>query len=328
MPAGCSTPYCIPFEECRGDMVETIGGKNASLGELVEAGSPVPPGFAVTTAFYQEFLRANELGPLIDSETASIGGADEETIESIADTIQSAIREASFTEELEQPVAESWHALADRADVDSFSVAVRSSATAEDLPDASFAGQHDTYLHVTGIDGVLDRIRDCMASLYTARAITYREENGIPQTSVHISVGVQRLVNAETSGVMFTLNPSNGDRSKVRIEANWGLGEAVVNGSVTPDSYLVDKPTYTVVERDIATKTEMVVPAASGIDTVSVPEEKRNESCLDSDDIETLTEIGKRLERHFETPQDIEWVVEEETGKVFVVQSRPETTWN
>ena len=311
-------------------MVDVVGGKNASLGELVAAGMPVPPGFAVTTEFYRTFLERNGLVDLVAAQTAELASADEATIASVADRLQERISSATIPEDLEDAIRGAWADLEERSEVDELEVAVRSSATAEDLPDASFAGQHETYLHIVGVDRVLGRIRDCMASLFTPRAINYRTENDIDHTDVAISVGVQRMVDARVSGVMFTLNPSNGDRSKVRIEANWGLGEAVVSGSVTPDSYLVDKPTYTVIERNVAEKTRMMVPAEDGVETVSVPEDLQSEPCLDDRELEELTKIGKRLEQHFGAPQDVEWVLEESLAfpeNLFVVQSRPETTW-
>jgi len=322
--------YCVPLEACSDDMVDVVGGKNASLGELIAAEMPVPPGFAVTTDFYRTFLERNDLAEVVASHTGQLADADEATVASVADQLQNQITSAPFPAELETAVGDAWSDLRDRSRVEALEVAVRSSATAEDLPEASFAGQHETYLNVAGVDRVLERIRDCMASLFTSRAITYRTENGIDHTDVAISVGVQRMVDAGVSGVMFTLNPSNGDRSKVRIEANWGLGEAVVSGAVTPDSYLVDKPTYTVVERTIAEKPRMMVPADDGVETVSVPADEQSEPCLDDRELEELTEIGKRLERHFGTPQDVEWVLDESLpfpDNVFVVQSRPETTW-
>lgn len=330
MPGSPPSQYCIPFAECAGDMVDVVGGKNASLGELVAADMPVPPGFAVTTEFYRTFLERNDLADLVSARTEGLADADEDTIAAAAEELRDGITSATVPEDLEAAVREAWADLQARSEVDRLEVAVRSSATAEDLPEASFAGQHDTYLNVVGVDRVLDRIRACMASLFTARAIKYRTEHDIDHTYVAISVGVQRMVDARVSGVMFTLNPSNGDRSKVRIEANWGLGEAVVSGAVTPDSYLVDKPTYTVVERTVAEKSRMMVPAEDGVETVDVPEDRRSEPCLDDQELEELAKIGKRLERHFGGPQDIEWVIDESLSfpeNVFVVQSRPETTW-
>lgn len=330
MSGSARTEYCVPLEDCAGDMIDYVGGKNASLGELIAAGVRVPPGFAATTEFYRTLLEHNDLTDAVASRTAGLATADEARVEAISDELREQIRSATIPPALESAVRDAWTDLAARSNVDELRVAVRSSATAEDLPDASFAGQHDTYLNVVGADRVLERIRDCMASLFTPRAITYRTENGIDHTDVAISVGVQRMVDARVSGVLFTLNPANGDRSKVRIEANWGLGEAVVSGAVTPDSYLVDKPTYTVVERTIAEKTEMMVPADDGVETVPVPADDRSEPCLDDSALEELTKIGKQLEQHFGAPQDVEWVLDASLSipeNIFVVQSRPETTW-
>lgn len=331
MSPGADDPYCLPFEECDGDMVDLVGGKNASLGALVDAGAPVPPGFAVTTAFYRAFLDEHGIGPEVAAATADLAETDEAAVRDAAEGIQSSIRNAAIPEDLGDAIRTAWDRLDERVTGENLSVAVRSSATAEDTEEASFAGQHETYLHVDGPEAVLDRVRDCMGSLFTPRAITYRAEQDVAHEEVFISVGVQRMVDAEVSGVLFTLNPANGDRSKVRIEAHWGLGEAVVSGSVTPDSYLVDKPTGTVVDRTVAEKTEMITAGSEGVQSRPVPAEKRATSCLDGDEIEALTEIGKDLERAFGAPQDVEWVLGEDAPfpeNLYVVQSRPETTWS
>lgn len=324
------TEYCLPLAEC-GGAIDTVGGKNASLGALMDAGAPVPPGFAVTTAAYRAFLDANDLQSEIEAATTALTTTTDDAVEHVAADIQASIRDAAFPSELVAAIDAAWDDLSRDSQGDGFSVAVRSSATAEDRPDMSFAGQHDTYLHVTTRDELRARVRDCMASLFTARAIRYREENDVSHLDVDISVGVQRMVPAAVAGVLFTLNPSNGDRSTARIEANWGLGESIVSGLVTPDSYLVDKPSGTVVERDIAEKTQQIVAADEGTEVVPVPEEDRTTPCLSTEELDALIDVGKTLERAFGTPQDIEWVLGRNADfpeNLFVVQSRPETTWN
>jgi pyruvate,water dikinase len=318
------TDYCIPLASCSADRRAAVGGKNASLGALVDAGVRVPAGFAITTAAYTDFLRHNGIETVIDERLSAL--ADGASVAEVGEDIRAAIDEGTFDAAGREAIRESWESLAERADGTDRRVAVRSSATAEDRP-----GQHDTYLDVGDFEALLDRTRACMASLYTDRAITYREENGVDQRDVALSVGVQRLVDADKSGVLFTLNTANGDRSKVQIEATWGLGEAIVSGRVTPDYYLVDKPSLTVVDRSISTKTEKVVSRNGETGVVQVPEDRRESPSLSEAEIEHLASVGKRLERHFGTPQDVEWAIDTSQDvpeSVFVLQSRPETTWD
>lgn len=327
-----STHY-LSFDDkdCHKEKVDFVGGKNASLGELMNADVRVPPGFAVTTDFYDEYLARTGLDEFImerldddfsDTDAASEASAD----------IQQRIRSEPFPAELDAAIEEAWTQLVKDLAIDSdeLSVAVRSSATAEDLPDASFAGQQDTYLGIRTLPVIKDKIRDCIGSLFTARAISYREEHGFDHHDVKISVGVQRMVDARSAGVMFTLNPANGDRSKVRIEANWGLGEAVVSGSVTPDSFLVDKPVYKIVDREVPVKRIATMPTEDGVEEVELDEEKSSVPSLTADEIIALTDRAKTIESHFGEPQDIEWAIEEdgEDKRFYILQSRPETSWS
>ncbi|MGQ4557196.1 PEP/pyruvate-binding domain-containing protein [Halobellus sp. GM3] len=325
--------YTLPFaaEECNKNQVDLVGGKCASLGELLNAGVKVPPGFAVTTDFYDVFL--DRTGLDTDIEQRLDGDLSEtQAVRAASEGVRQRIREENFPAELETALESAWDSLlAETAkDAADLSVAVRSSATAEDLPDASFAGQQDTYLGVRSLSSVKKRVRDCIASLFTARAISYREERGFDHRDVKISVGVQRMVDARTSGVMFTLNPANGDRSKVRIEANWGLGEAVVGGQVTPDSFLVDKPVYKIVDREIPEKQVMTVMTNEGVVETKPDPEKRDVPSLSADEIIALTDRAKTIEDYFGKPQDIEWAIEEDDDdkRYYILQSRPETTWN
>jgi pyruvate,water dikinase len=260
--------YTLHFAspDCTKDSVDLVGGKNASLGELMEAGEEVevPPGFAVTTDFYEAFLETQSLTEYITERLSTVDIDDDNDVAAASEDIREHIERAEFPEFLSAELRSAWEQLRSEAGTTDLQVAVRSSATAEDLPDASFAGQQDTYLNVSDFESVKQRTKACMASLFTARAITYREEHDFEHDEVLISVGIQKMVDARTSGVMFTLNPSNGDRSKVRIESNWGLGEAVVSGSVTPDSFLVDKPVYKIVDRNVQKKDIMTVPTDVG----------------------------------------------------------------
>jgi pyruvate,water dikinase len=326
--------YTLHFEakECTKDNIDLVGGKNASLGDLMEVGEDVqvPPGFAVTTDFYETFLEEQSLGEYLTERLSSVDITDEAAVEAASKDIREHIEHAEFSDTLTNELKESWKQLQSKVKTDDLQVAVRSSATAEDLPDTSFAGQQDTYLNVRDFDSVKQRTKECMASLFTTRAIIYREENGFAHDDVLISVGIQKMVEARTSGVMFTLNPSNGDRSKVRIEANWGLGEAVVSGRVTPDSFLVDKPVYKIVDRNIQQKDMMTVPTDAGIEEVTVPDDKQDVPSLTADELIKLTNLAKTIEQYYNQPQDIEWAIEEQGDdkQFFILQSRPETTWN
>ena len=326
--------YTLHFgsPDCTKANIGLVGGKNASLGELMEVGEgvQVPPGFAVTTDFYEAFLEEQSLGEYIGERLSTVDMDDDNAVAAASEDIREHIESASFPDFLADELESSWETLQAETETDELQVAVRSSATAEDLPDASFAGQQDTYLNVTDFESVAQRTKECMASLFTARAITYREENGFDRDEVLISVGIQKMVEARTSGVMFTLNPSNGDQSKVRIEANWGLGEAVVSGAVTPDSFLVDKPVYKIVDRNVKQKDVMTVPTDAGTEEVEIDDDKRDVPSVTADEIVKLTDLAKAIERHYDEPQDIEWAIEEDGDdkRFYILQSRPETTWN
>jgi pyruvate, water dikinase len=264
------------LEELRARDADRFGGKSASLGELLDAGIPVPPGFAISTTAAEE-----------------------------------------LTEALRGEIAARYAALGDEVPV-----AVRSSALGEDSAEATFAGQQDTYLWVRGIDAVCDAVRRCWASLYSPEAVAYRERFGVQHPAMGVTI--QRMVDAAVSGVMFTCNPLSGDRSMVAINASWGLGLAVVGGEVTPDDYLISKVTGEVVKKTISDKTVQYVPAATGTERVDVPRDRRKEPCLDDGKRATLVAMGKRIERHFGAPQDIEWAFDHR-GELFILQSRPVT---
>lgn len=327
------SPYTLDFvaDVCNNEQVELVGGKNASLGELMNAGEDVqvPPGFAVTTEFYEDFLEERSIAAFITDRLADVDFDDDDAISAASRDIRNHIEDNPFPAYLVEELEEAWERLASRTG-DDLRVAVRSSATAEDLPDASFAGQQDTFLNVRDFEEVTQRTKECMSSLFTARAITYREQHGFDHDEVLISVGIQKMVNARSSGVMFTLNPANGDRSKVRIESNWGLGEAVVSGTVTPDSFLVDKPVFKIVDRSIQPKDEMTISTGDGTAEVPVDDDRQDVPSITADETIQLTITAKKIEQYYGEPQDIEWAIEEtDEGKEFyVLQSRPETSWN
>jgi len=292
------------LEDVRADDIDSVGGKGASLGELTDAGLPVPPGFVVTAGTYRTFIE--EAG--IDQELFDAVDVDAEDSAALADAEARAkdlILNTEFPEELRENILSSYDSLDDG---EAF-VAVRSSATAEDLPDASFAGQQETFLNVTGED-LLDRVKRCWASLFTQRAIYYRQEQGFDHDLVNIAVVVQRMVDAEKSGVMFTSHPSTGAHEAI-IEAAWGLGEAVVSGSVSPDNYHVNRDTGEVEEVTVADKKVMHVKDEETGETVerAVPDEKRTQRVLSDEEIADLVVIGERVEDHYGSPQDVEWAM-------------------
>ncbi|MFB6071908.1 MAG: pyruvate, water dikinase [Halobacterium sp.] len=309
------------LEDIRADDVDSVGGKGASLGELTDAGLPVPPGFVVTAGTYRTFIE--EAG--IDDELFAAVDVDPEDSAALADA-EARAKDLILNTELPDSIRDDILSSYDDLDDGQAFVAVRSSATAEDLPDASFAGQQETFLNVTRED-LVDRVKRCWASLFTQRAIYYREEQGFDHDIVDIAVVVQRMVDAEKSGVMFTSHPSTGAHEAI-IEAAWGLGEAVVSGSVSPDNYHVDRDTGELEEVTVADKKLMHVKDPETGETVEreVPEEKREQRVLSDDEIADLVAIGERVEEHYGTPQDVEWAMAD--GDVYMLQSRPITTIN
>jgi pyruvate,water dikinase len=309
------------LEDVDADDVGTVGGKAASLGELIGAGLPVPPGFAVTAATYRTFIE--EAG--IDEELFSAVDVDPEdsaALRAAEERAEELILETPFPDEVREEILERYRSMGSEGD-EAF-VAVRSSATAEDLPDSSFAGQQETFLNVRE-DDLLRRVKECWASLFTQRAIYYRQQRGFPHADVDIAVVVQRMVDAEKSGVMFTSHPSTGD-PQITIEAAWGLGEAVVSGTVSPDNYVYDRGRGAVDEVTLADKkVEMVKDPETG-ETVQldVEEERRTARVLSDEEIEELVVLGERVEDHYGTPQDVEWAIHE--GEIYMLQSRPITT--
>ncbi|MEW6267241.1 MAG: PEP/pyruvate-binding domain-containing protein [Thermodesulfobacteriota bacterium] len=326
-------PLVCWFREVNKDAVALVGGKCASLGELINAGVRVPPGFAVTTAAYERFIA--EAG-LTQDLAAAIEGLDDRdltALEAASSNLRRTIEAASFTLELEDLIAEYYRKLSKLCYMPATPVAVRSSATAEDLPGASFAGQQDTFLWIRGVDDLLEHVKRCFSSLFTPRAIAYRIKMGFDHAQVGISVGVQKMANSFTAGVMFTLNPSNGDRSQIVIDANFGFGESVVSGEITPDHFVLDKVTLEIVERVICKKDfyYSVDPVQQSSKRYEQPLERQTIQSTRDEDLIELARMGKAIEKHYGRPQDIEWAVDKDmpaVGNVFILQSRPETVWS
>jgi len=311
------------LEEVGKNDISVVGGKGASLGEMINIGVPVPGGFAVTAQAFRDFInRAGIAEKLFDSLKVNVN--EESELHKAEETAKRLIMEAKVPKDIEQAIRSRYEELCKREGEQVF-VAVRSSATAEDLPDASFAGQQETYLNMRGADEVFNAVRRCWASLYGARAIFYRVEQGFEHDKVNLSAIVQKMVDSEKSGVMFSSQPSTGEPLVV-IEGAWGLGEAVVSGSVSPDNYVVDRNSRNIMSRYVATKEIMIIrdPKTQKTVTVKVPSEKREAMVLTDNEIVELAKYAEILEKHYGIPQDIEWGVEK--GKIYILQSRPITT--
>jgi pyruvate, water dikinase len=318
------------LHELRREDEPQYGGKSSSLGELLAADIPVPPGFALGTTAFHAFIAEAGLKGTISEAIAHMDAGDPDGIAAAARTISEAMRFAPIPDALRDELARRYVELAEAVGVPEPPVAVRSSAVGEDSQDATFAGQQETYLWVHGLQHLCDAVRDCWVSLYSPTAVSYRARLGDPQEDAAMGVTVQLMVDAERSGVMFTCNPVTGDRSMIAINASWGLGLAVVGGEVTPDDYLVSKVTREVVREHINSKHVEYVPdvGSRGTVRVEVTAERRDVPCLDERSIAALVDVARRVEHHFGSHQDIEWAFArrgEPPESLFVLQSRPVT---
>lgn len=327
--------YVVWLDSLGMEDLDRVGGKNASLGEMIAnlsvAGVKVPGGFATTAEAFRDFLAATSLDEKIHEVLAGLDVDDVEALRRTGAEIRRWIVDTPFPEALRKQIVEAYRELESKANGE-LSVAVRSSATAEDLPDASFAGQQETFLNVRGEDAVLKRIHEVFASLYNDRAISYRVHRGFEHAQVALSAGVQRMVRADSgaAGVMFTLDTESGFRDVVFITGSYGLGETVVQGSVNPDEFYVFKPTLrdghpAILRRTLGSKQHRLVYAANGVADEPVPDEERNRFCLTDAEVEDLARQALVIEDHYGRPMDIEWAKDGETGELFIVQARPET---
>ncbi|MCG3203316.1 MAG: Phosphoenolpyruvate synthase [Gammaproteobacteria bacterium] len=330
--------YTIPLNQLGMHDTARVGGKNASLGEMIcglsGAGVLVPEGFATTADGFREFLAANGLTGRIHARLDHLDVDDIAQLTAAGREIRGWVEAAAFPPALEQAIGESYRAMESHAGPD-LSVAVRSSATAEDLPEASFAGQQETLLNVCGLDAVKQAVRHVFASLYNDRAIAYRVHQGFAHRDVALSAGVQRMIRSDlaASGVMFTLDTESGFRDAVFITANYGLGETVVQGAVNPDEFYVYKPALAagrpaILRRNLGTKLlRMVYGTGDGtrVDTESVPDDLQRRFCIDDADVTELAKYAVAVERHYERPMDIEWAKDGIDGRLYLVQARPET---
>src|SRR6266702_102564 len=310
------SPLVLPLAASDASMLPLVGGKAANLGELIQTGLPVPDGFCVTTAAYELASQQAGLEPIL-YELATTNAGDTSRLEKYAAAARAALLAVTVPTAIVEAIRE--------ANKEPLPVAVRSSATAEDLPFASFAGQQETYLNVIGIEAVLDAVRRCWASLWTDRAVSYRASNKVDARTVRLAVVVQQMVNATAAGVLFTANPLTGRRHQAVIDANPGLGEAVVSGAVNPDHFVVNAASGEVIERHLGEK-QLLIRALAGGGTEHIElEEQSKVSSLTDEQIVALAKLGMEVEAHFGAPQDIEWAIDD-SGKIWLTQSRPITT--
>jgi len=338
--------YVVPFEDLRMTDVESVGGKNASLGEMISQlshlGVRVPGGFATTAQAFRDFLEQNRLTERIRQALDALDVEDVKALAQCGASIRQWVVDAPLPARLEKEIKEHYQKLIDSSSSE-ISVAVRSSATAEDLPDASFAGQQETYLNVVGVDAVLDRIKHVFASLYNDRAISYRVHKGFAHADVALSAGIQRMVRSDlgASGVMFTIDTESGFSDAVFITAAWGLGETVVQGAVNPDEFYVHKPIlaagkFPIIRRQMGSKLikmEFDPAAVAGgaavagraVRTVDTPVEARSRFALSDEDVIELARYGTTIEQHYGRPMDVEWGKDGKDGHIYILQARPET---
>ena len=335
------TALVVPFEQLRMSDVDSVGGKNASLGEMISqlpSGVKVPTGFATTAHAFRQFLQHDGLTARINAELDALDTEDVRALAVVGARIRAMVEAQPFPADLEKAIREAFITLCGGNDKASF--AVRSSATAEDLPDASFAGQQETFLNVVGIDDVLHKMKEVFASLYNDRAISYRVHKGFAHADVALSAGVQRMVRSDlgAAGVMFTIDTESGFEDVVFITSSYGLGETVVQGAVNPDEFYVHKPMLkagkrALIRRNLGSKLIQMVfatpaeKAASGklVNTIDVPTEQRNRYSLTDTDVEQLAQYALVIEQHYGRPMDIEWGKDGTDGQLYILQARPET---
>ena len=350
-------PLVLWLEEAGHDLADLVGGKAAGLGELIRAGIPVPPGFVVTSEAYRLFIRETGLDKHIKSilDNVIVSGKPEE-YEKASELIRSKFMRTPMPHRIRDEIVRAYRLLAKKIGVDSPRVAVRSSATVEDLPEASFAGQQETYLNISGEEEVVEHVKKAWASLWTARALSYRDSLNVPHEHAYMAVVVQKMVNSRSSGVMFTLHPVTGEEDKIVIESAWGLGELVVGGKVTPDRFVVDKDTLEIIERKISRKEKAMFydPRLGRNVEVHLPDNEEelkklmeqypaiaeiiqrygidpDSPSLNEEEVKELARIAKKVEEHFGRHMDIEWAIDmdlEYPENIFLVQARPETVWS
>lgn len=316
--------FILPFSKISKKDVGSCGGKGASLGEMTGAKIPVPPGFVVTARAFEKFLTDTDINVEIDAWLKKVNPKDTESVEEVSEVLRHLIKKSPMSKDLEKEILENFKKL--KAPL----VAVRSSATAEDSKIDSWAGELDTYLNTTR-QTILQNVKNCWASLFTPRAIFYIIERGLGGKKVLVAVVVQKMVQSEISGICFTVHPVTKDRNQMIIEAGWGLGEAIVGGIITPDSYVIDKRRWSIIDVNVSEQEKMIVKikdkskkTKEANATIAVPKSLRNKQKLSGKQIVELAKLCAKIEKHYGSPQDIEWAMEK--NKFYIVQSRPITT--
>lgn len=326
-----AAPLTLFFGDREAEYQPLVGGKCASLGAMTVAGLPVPIGFSVTTAAFDASLGCGGVLDAIGEALAGLDPTDVSQLAIAANACRQAVLRVGLSRVVRDAVSAAYRQLSEQTGVHDTPVAVRSSATAEDQPDASFAGQQDTYLWIRGENDVIDHVVRCWASLYTDRAIAYRHENGYSQVDVAMGVAVQQMVLPKTSGVAFTVDPTTGDRSTIVIDAAFGLGEAVVSGEVTPDNFMIDKVMFEITRRTISTKEVECCLEGDAVVHRPLDAVRASSASLTDDEVKAVARLARQAERHFGRPQDVEWALTlDDAGGpvVHMLQSRPETVWS
>ncbi|GAF25000.1 phosphoenolpyruvate synthase/pyruvate phosphate dikinase [Moorella thermoacetica Y72] len=311
------------FGELEHAVASELGGKGASLSHMTSQQIPVPPGFTIKASAFRYFMDKANLRPVVIKKLASVRTTQQEELNKASLEIQNLIKATPLPAEIREDIVNAYHQMmANGGQV----VAVRSSATMEDSEAASCAGQHETYLFITGEEQLLTKVKECWASMYNPRAIVYRLAKGVAEEEAAIAVVVQKMVTSEKSGVMFTVNPVNKNRDELIIEAVWGQGEGIVSGLITPDNYILNRSERKVISEYIATKEIMLVAGEEPgkVCEVQVPSEKVTARVLTKSELQALVKLGEQVERYFGVPQDIEWAIEGDN--IYLLQSRPITT--
>lgn len=323
--------FLLWFEQLERKDVDIVGGKSSSLGEMTaKTDVPVPYGFATTAYAYRYFIKESGLEEKMRSILSELTDVENSALlRDVSARLRDAIMAEKMPQDLQEAIGAAYVELGKRVGEENPYVAVRSSATAEDLPDASFAGQQDTYLNVQGAETIIAKVKECYASCFTDRAVYYREKQGFDHIEVALSAVVQMMVFSKTSGVMFTVNVATGDDNNILIEAAFGLGEYVVQGTVTPDNYTISKHDHKIIDRCVNEQDIMLVRKKGGdCEEVQVPEELRKVQTLTDEQILELADYAKKIEKHYGCYMDMEWGVDERTNKIWILQARPETVWS
>jgi len=310
----------LPFQQINRNDTPFAGGKGANLGDMVQAGLPVPPGYVICSAIFRRIMQESGVAVQVNAMLKDLDNSNIQQVQGIEAPIRALVESIQVPEDVTAAILEAYHTLGTDA-----LVAVRSSSTAEDLSCASFAGQQETFLNIRGDDALLNAVRRCWSSLFTSQAIYYRCHNGFDHALVSMAVVVQKMVNSEKSGVIFTVDPVTRNPYAMILEGVWGLGEGIVSGSITPDHYKVDRDDMSILFNFVAPQTRMYVKGSTGgVEVVEVPPDQAHRPVLSEDEICKLVTLGNLVEKHFGSPQDIEWGFE--AGELYLLQSRPITS--